>query len=193
MSTSTRRTTRTATTRTATTRTATAARTPTPAPATVSSSAPKSSPKSSPKRPAHPISFAPGAGIPAAKVRGAVHCPECRDHPLPECACCGAPAVVAIADPDEKHAVTYCRDCLRVLVAARAECRGEKQINAARIAARRDAETRSSASPVPASSAASASPPIQTQIQTLITRYAGRAYPDVVQPALPLFAAMEVA
>lgn len=153
-------------------------------------------PKIPPKRPAHPISFAPGAGIPAAKVRGTAHCPGCRDHPLPECACCGADAIVAIVEPGDLHAITYCRACLRVLLAARAECNGEKQINAARIAARRDSETGSSASPAPSSpksSPASASPLTRTQTRTqnTITHPAGRA--DLVQPTLPLCAALEVA
>lgn len=112
---------------------------PKPKPRPSSSSSSSSSP-ATPRRtpaPAKAISYAPGTGLPASKIRGdAWHCPGCRQQPLSECSCCGAPAVVAIVDEGYSHTVTYCRPCLRVLLAARAECRREGLAATARRGAR---------------------------------------------------------
>lgn len=51
-------------------------------------------------------------------------CPGCSPaHPPRECACCGAPTVIAL--DAGAHALTLCRKCARDLLAARAECRRE--------------------------------------------------------------------
>lgn len=50
------------------------------------------------------------------------HCAGCRERPWPDCACCGALAVVALPDPDDSvpHSLSLCARCWATLLAVRA-------------------------------------------------------------------------
>lgn len=74
----------------------------------------------------HGLSLNTAAITPPTKHRG-VRCPGCRDHPLPECAACGAPTAVVLPSQGQKHAITLCVACYHTFRAARAECRRETQ------------------------------------------------------------------
>ena len=46
-------------------------------------------------------------------------CEGCREHPWPDCAGCGAPAVLALTDHLFAHSMPLCRACLLVVLESR--------------------------------------------------------------------------
>lgn len=98
--------------------------------------------------------FADGARPASAASGEFVDCPGCLEHPLHECAACGARAVVAL--PCGEHAMSLCRSCWDLVRQLRGQVRSETQAAAskalkARHAAAAAAKSAQSAEASPAS------------------------------------------
>lgn len=67
-----------------------------------------------------PRPLPPLPGLDPPSRRGdACRCAGCQDDPWPDCAACGAPALVALRDPDFPHSMPLCRACLQVVLDSR--------------------------------------------------------------------------
>lgn len=71
-----------------------------------------------------PRPLPPLPGVDPPSRRGdACRCAGCQDDPWPDCAACGAPALVALRDDDFPHSMPLCRACLQVVL----DCRGPQR------------------------------------------------------------------